>query len=45
MQNSIVHKEDFIENQQKRRITKTTYRAIYKIYNPPPTSKCRHYTQ
>ena len=26
------YKEDFIENQQKRRLTKTIYRAIYKIY-------------
>ena len=26
------YKKDFIENQQKRRLTKTIYRAIYKIY-------------
>ena len=26
------YKEDFIENQQKRRLTNTIYRTIYKIY-------------
>ena len=41
---SFFYKEDFIENQQNRRLTKTIYRAMYKIYNPPPTSKYRHYT-
>ena len=39
------YKEDFIENQQKKtRLTKTMYTAIYKLYNPPQTSKYRHYT-
>ena len=33
------YKEDFIENKQNRRLTKTIYRAIYKICNLPPTSK------
>ena len=28
----IAYKEDFIENQQKRRLTNTIYRTIYKIY-------------
>ena len=37
-------KKDFIENQQNTKLTKTIYRAIYKLYNPPPTSKYRHYT-
>ena len=26
------YKEDFIENEQKRRLTKTIYRAMYKMY-------------
>ena len=38
------NKEDFIENQQETRLTKTIYEAIYKLYNPLTTSKSRHYT-
>ena len=38
------YKEDFIENQLKTWLTKTIYKAIYKLYNPPPTSKYGHYT-
>ena len=29
---TVFYKEDFIENQQKRRLTNTIYRTIYKIY-------------